>query len=125
MPDAVVVRSSLFGFIASVCSARYSHNSKGTNDVYTWHRAIYFLFKKQFLERGCSIGADWITFKALSIIEIQEGEIIIETNYKPVILGVKHEIFFEEDMIIDYSKQRNTFTLKSKNEILQPYMQLR
>lgn len=73
---------------------------------------------------GCSIGADWITFKALSTIEIQEGEIIIETNYKPVILGVKHEIFFEEDMIIDYSKQRNTFTLKSKNEILQPYMPL-
>ncbi len=67
---------------------------------------------------GCSIGADWITFKALSSKETQTGEKLVETNYKPVVLGVKHESFFKEDMIIDYSSKRNAYMLKSKSEIL-------
>ncbi|WP_394175665.1 iron-sulfur cluster biosynthesis family protein [Guptibacillus hwajinpoensis] len=73
---------------------------------------------------GCSIGADWITFKALSAKEAQAGEKLVETNYKPVVLGAKHEAFFKEDMIIDYSSKKNAFMLKSKSEILSPHLPL-
>lgn len=74
---------------------------------------------------GCSIGSDWISFVVLSSHKKEEdGEKILTTNFKPVILGSDHKIFFDSEMTIDYSVKRNTFILKSKNGILNPFMKL-
>jgi uncharacterized protein YqkB len=50
------------------------------------------------------------------------GEIVVETNYLPILIQQKYVVFLDNDMKIDYQAKYNCFQLKSSNQILNPRM---
>jgi uncharacterized protein YqkB len=54
--------------------------------------------------------------------EQTNGEKLIETNFLPVLIEEKYEVFFDPKMTIDFQAKYNCFQLKSPNQILNPRM---
>lgn len=70
---------------------------------------------------GCGCGVNGVA--ALWLESEQDGnEREIETNSIPVYIERPKEVFFDEEMTIDYSETAGCFQLKSPNEYLNPRM---
>ncbi|WP_028401761.1 iron-sulfur cluster biosynthesis family protein [Ectobacillus panaciterrae] len=54
-----------------------------------------------------------------------DDDIIIETNYRPVLMEKSKRVFFDEELKIDFSKTANTFQLKSPGQIFNGTMAFR
>src|SRR5574342_1229540 len=54
--------------------------------------------------------------------EQEQNEIEIETNGLPVLIEKAKEVFFDEQMTLDYSAAAGCFQLKSSSEYLNPRM---
>jgi uncharacterized protein YqkB len=56
--------------------------------------------------------------------EIEDHDMAIETNDRPIYVEKAKIVFFDEHMKIDFSKETNSFQLKSPSEILNGRMSL-
>ena len=54
----------------------------------------------------------------------EEGDIEIATNFRPLLMEKTKQVFFDEQMTIDFVEAANSFMLKSPNQILNPRMPL-
>ncbi|TLS35676.1 iron-sulfur cluster biosynthesis family protein [Pseudalkalibacillus caeni] len=52
----------------------------------------------------------------------EETEGALQTNYLPVFLEKKYQVFFDDEMTIDFVKKYSCFQLKSPNQMLNPRM---
>lgn len=79
-----------------------------------------FLFLDYDIEGcGCVMsGVCQLTLKD----EQASGDLLIETNFLPVIIEGKYQVFFDDKMKIDFQANYNCFQLKSDNQILNPRM---
>lgn len=70
---------------------------------------------------GCAVNGVVVLWFAA---ELEADDIKIETNDQPVYIEKSKEVFFEEQMKIDFSTATNCFQLKSPQQILNGYMSL-
>jgi uncharacterized protein YqkB len=70
---------------------------------------------------GCGCSVDGIAALRLSP-KLNEDDLLIETNDRPVYIEETKTIFFAEKMTIDFSPSLNCFMLKSPQEILNGHM---
>ncbi len=68
---------------------------------------------------GCIVSGVWHLYIT---DEHSPDELEWRTNAYPVYINQNHTIFLDEEIIIDYSDQANTFQLKSPNQMLSPNM---
>ncbi|WP_078413675.1 iron-sulfur cluster biosynthesis family protein [Priestia abyssalis] len=79
--------------------------------------------KLKYDTEGCGcvvsgVSALWI------VSEREEDDINISTNFQPLLMEKTKQVFFDEEMTIDFVKSANSFMLKSPNQILNPRMSL-
>ena len=68
---------------------------------------------------GCVVGG----VAALWHVEKQEDDdLVLETNYRPVLVEKTKLVFFDEEMKVDIVESANCFMLKSANQIFNPRM---
>ena len=70
---------------------------------------------------GCAVNGVVVLWFAA---ELEADDIKIETNDQPVYIEKSKEVFFEEQMKIDFSTATNCFQLKSPQQILNGHMSL-
>jgi uncharacterized protein YqkB len=58
------------------------------------------------------------------VSEKEEGDIEISTNFQPILIEKTKQVFFDEEMTIDFVEAANCFMLKSPGQILNPRMSL-
>ncbi|MBM7701636.1 iron-sulfur cluster biosynthesis family protein [Metabacillus iocasae] len=81
------------------------------------------LVKLKYDTDGCGCVVSGVT--ALWIIdEADEGDVKIETNFRPVFVEKNKQVFLDDNMTIDYVETANTFMLKCPSQILNPRMSL-
>jgi uncharacterized protein YqkB len=81
------------------------------------------LLKLKYDVEGCGcvmsgVSALWI------ISEQEEGDVVVPTNFRPLLMEKAKQVFFDEHMTIDFAVEANSFMLKSPNQILNPRMAL-
>lgn len=79
--------------------------------------------KLKYDTEGCGcvvsgVSALWI------VSERAEEDIDIWTNFQPLLMEKTKQVFFDEEMTIDFLESANSFMLKSPNQILNPRMSL-
>ena len=70
---------------------------------------------------GCvvsGVSALWI------VSEKEEGDIEIQTNFQSILMEKTKQVFFDEEMTVDFVEKANCFMLKSPGQILNPRMSL-
>ncbi|MBS2770146.1 iron-sulfur cluster biosynthesis family protein [Anoxybacillus rupiensis] len=70
---------------------------------------------------GCAVNGVptlWLVDRA------DKDDIVVETNFVPVLLEKSRLVFYDETMTIDVVKGSGCFQLKSPNQILNPRMSL-
>jgi len=72
---------------------------------------------------GCGCAVNGVVVLWL-VPELEEDDIEIETNDQSVYIEKAKEVFFDEQMKIDFSTATNCFQLKSPQQILNGYMSL-
>lgn len=79
--------------------------------------------KLKYDTEGCGCAVDGIA--ALWFVpELEEDDLLIETNDKSIYVEKAKTVFFDELMTIDFSHQSNSFMLKSPNQIINGRMSL-
>ncbi|MBB5326290.1 uncharacterized protein YqkB [Anoxybacillus tepidamans] len=58
------------------------------------------------------------------IDQADEDDVVVETNYVPVLLEKSRLVFYDDKMVIDAVEGAGCFQLKSPNQILNPRMSL-
>ncbi|GGJ79885.1 uncharacterized protein YqkB [Anoxybacillus voinovskiensis] len=72
---------------------------------------------------GCGCLVDGVT--ALWLVDqAEEDDVVVETNYVPVLLEKSRLVFYDDNMVIDAVEGAGCFLLKSPNQILNPRMSL-
>lgn len=79
--------------------------------------------KLKYDTEGCGcvvsgVAALWL------VDEKSDGDIVLKTNDREVLIEKTKMVFFDEDMTIDIVESANCFLLKSPNQILNPRMML-
>lgn len=85
----------------------------------TANREGYLKLKYDTDGCGCAVNgviALWF------VTELDDTDIAIETNERPVYVEKSKMVFFDEQMKIDFSKTTNCFQLKSPGQILNGHM---
>ncbi|WP_110111231.1 iron-sulfur cluster biosynthesis family protein [Bacillus sp. CGMCC 1.16541] len=81
------------------------------------------LLKLKYDTDGCGCVVSGIT--ALWVVnEADEGDVTIETNFRPVLVEKNKQVFLDENMTVDYVESVNAFMLKCPSQILNPRMAL-
>ncbi|MFC7391421.1 iron-sulfur cluster biosynthesis family protein [Scopulibacillus cellulosilyticus] len=70
---------------------------------------------------GCGCVNDGVIYLA-AVHHAEPDDIEIKTNDKTVYIEAQFQIYYEEDMTIDYSETYQCFQLKSPNQIINPRM---
>jgi uncharacterized protein YqkB len=81
----------------------------------TCGREGYLKLKYDTEDCGCAVNgviALWF------VPEIEDHDIAIETNDRPIYMEKAKMVFFDEQMKLDFSNETNSFQLKSPSEIL-------
>ncbi|MFT4416956.1 iron-sulfur cluster biosynthesis family protein [Fredinandcohnia humi] len=72
---------------------------------------------------GCGCVVSGVT--ALWLVdEEDEDDVIVETNYRPLLLEKSRMVFLDDTMTIDVVETANCFQLRSPNQILNPRLRL-
>jgi len=58
------------------------------------------------------------------VSELEEDDYKIETNHGGIYMEKSKEVFFEENMTIDFNEKSHCFQLKSPNQYVNPRMSL-
>ncbi|MCH1624842.1 iron-sulfur cluster biosynthesis family protein [Ferdinandcohnia quinoae] len=83
------------------------------------------LLKLKYETDGCGCVLSGVTaLWLIDPIDEDEDDIIIETNYQPILLEKSKMVFMDEEMTIDVVESANCFMLKSPNQILNPRLRL-
>ncbi len=81
------------------------------------------ILKLRYETEGCGCVVSGVP--TLWIVDHQENdEILIETNYVPVLVERTKMVFYDEELKIDYVPSANCYSLKSPNQYLNPRMAL-
>ncbi|MDF0726120.1 iron-sulfur cluster biosynthesis family protein [Cytobacillus sp. S13-E01] len=79
------------------------------------------LLKLKYDTEGCGCVVSGVA--ALWLVNQQgSDDIVIETNYRSVLVEKSKLVFFDDDMKIDTVETANCFMLKSPNQIFNPRM---
>ena len=70
---------------------------------------------------GCGCGVNGVA-ALLFANELEDDDEEIKTNEGSIYIEKSKEVFFDENMTIDFSEKANCFQLKSPNEYLNPRM---
>ncbi|MBM7646195.1 uncharacterized protein YqkB [Scopulibacillus daqui] len=70
---------------------------------------------------GCGCVNDGVIHLAY-VSEIEPDDIRVDTNEWPVYIQAQFEIYYNEEMTIDYLDKYQCFQLKSPNQIMNPRM---
>ncbi|WP_174734230.1 iron-sulfur cluster biosynthesis family protein [Mesobacillus harenae] len=77
--------------------------------------------KLKYDTEGCGCVVSGVS--ALWLVnELENGDFEIETNFGPIYIEKSKEVFFEDQMTIDYTDSANCFQLKSPNQYINPRM---
>ncbi|WP_044747930.1 iron-sulfur cluster biosynthesis family protein [Bacillus alveayuensis] len=72
---------------------------------------------------GCGCAVNGVTTLWL-VKQADKDDIVVETNFVPILLEKSRLIFYDETMTIDTVEPLGCFQLKSPNEIINPRMSL-
>ncbi len=72
---------------------------------------------------GCGCVVSGVTALWL-VTQADADDVIVETNYVPVLLEKSRLVFFDDEMTIDVVEAAGCFQLKSPSQILNPRMSL-
>jgi uncharacterized protein YqkB len=62
---------------------------------------------------------------ALAVVEaVDKGDVEIQTNHAPVWMEKSKQVFFDEEMTIDFLPAYNCYQLRSSGQILNPRMRV-
>ncbi|MFD1777226.1 MULTISPECIES: iron-sulfur cluster biosynthesis family protein [Fredinandcohnia] len=79
--------------------------------------------KLKYETEGCGCVMSGVT--ALWLVDSgDEDDLILETNYQPLLVEKSKMVFLDENMTVDFIETANCFMLKSPNEILNPRLRL-
>jgi iron-sulfur cluster insertion protein len=70
---------------------------------------------------GCGCVVNGVSFLWF-VKDQEEDEVILPSNYKPVLMQKGKEVFFDEELKIDFKEQYHLFQLKSPNQMINPRM---
>jgi uncharacterized protein YqkB len=81
------------------------------------------MLKLKYDTDGCGCLVDGVI--ALWLVnEADEDDLVIETNFVPVLIEKSRLIFYDDTMTIDVAEGMSSFLLKSPGQILNPRMPL-
>jgi uncharacterized protein YqkB len=72
---------------------------------------------------GCGCVVNGVAMLVISN-KVEEDDVKVETNYKPIHLQKEAIVFWDEELTIDYVEKYNCFQLKSPAQVLNPRMSL-
>lgn len=79
--------------------------------------------KLKYETEGCGCVMSGVT--ALWLVDYgDEDDLILETNYQPLLVEKSKMVFLDEKMTVDFIESANCYMLKSPNEILNPRLRL-
>jgi iron-sulfur cluster insertion protein len=81
------------------------------------------VIKLKYETEGCGCVMSGVPF--LWIVDHkEEDELVIETNFGPVLVEKSKMVFFDDELKIDFVESANCFKLSSPNQIINPRMRL-
>ncbi len=75
----------------------------------------YVKIQNEMVGGTCGAGVPTLTF--VSSID-ESDDVLFETNNGPILMEKSQLIYFDEDLIIDFSEAANSFQLKSPQQIV-------
>lgn len=105
----------------STMNIKVTERAKTEIEKRVQERAGYLKLFYDMQDCGCAGGVPELQYvKAIN----EKVDRVVETDFGTVLVEESQQIFFGDDLTIDFSEAMNTFQLKSPGGILNPVMRL-